>query len=900
MFARKLTRGERVDTYIDAVMKLQEDLVTLGFALEDSELARLLLTNALEVFPDLSNELVGARLKRTVLEVGRVRGRLLVREQEENMRGPQGSHNPMTFQAGNPSAPAHDGSRVLQLLNDHSPTRPHDNRGGKPTGRRFPAQQGHRRSVRSGMDRRPCAICNQLGHWYGECPRNNGQSHHRGRHSDHRNNGRGGRFRSGGRAGRQDQDATGPLELMVSMEAPSDCSVREGTEWCLDSGAQVNICSDLSCFTEVSTVCDGRVMRCANGSSVNVNQIGSVELFVVNERTGRREQRILPDVYYVPGAVANLISLDYMQSRLDYFLSMAHDQSACFMTKHAVSLKFEKVDGIYRIWSVRPRRKQCEVVCNAILRPNNKRAKQPMTVWHKRFAHASTETILDMVKQQAVRGLKSETKVNEDHACLPCIKGKTVRMTYKERRHRAKKPLQRFQVDVCTVNESTVEGFTAFLLVVDEYSRYKWLFLLKHKSEAKPHIIALVNRLHIKYRAKHWRVEEIHSDQGGEFDNTDLHEFGSLHGIAITTTNGYTPQENGIVERANGMVLPKLRSLLHMTNLPDSLWGEAALHMVHTLNVTATRVLQGRTPHELLSGERPDVSWLRTWGSLCYYHIASGSRKKKEKLSSRMGTAVLVGYSPSTNGYKVLDLESGGVSTHRGGNLVWAEDYTVGREYIEKLLANAYSHGDHQLPARAPLVPMQMQIEDVVRLDSVKESVLVRPGPTVAATQPVAEQLPRDEPVTVTQHGNEPTAASGAAPGEHDTVARHQVSRFGRKRKRNTRFNGFELNFVAPSKNRRKLQGPRYSLDPHDTSRLHARDVPIPRTYRMAMRSLYAAYWKAAMDEELESLRRHGVWIVVDRNSAGKAAVITNRWVFAVKKDEQGFVKRFKARLVIH
>ncbi|KAF4043029.1 gag-polypeptide of LTR copia-type [Phytophthora infestans] len=93
MFSRKLVKGERVDTYIDAVMRLQEDLVTLGFPLEDSELARLLLTNALEVFPDLSNELVAAHLKRSALEVGRVRGRLLAREQEENMRGPIGSRN---------------------------------------------------------------------------------------------------------------------------------------------------------------------------------------------------------------------------------------------------------------------------------------------------------------------------------------------------------------------------------------------------------------------------------------------------------------------------------------------------------------------------------------------------------------------------------------------------------------------------------------------------------------------------------------------------------------------------------------------------------------------------------------------------------------------------------------
>lgn len=67
-------------------MKPQDD-VTLGYEVDDPELARLLLTNSLEVFPDLSNKSVAARMKREVLEVGKVRGRLLAREQEETMRG---------------------------------------------------------------------------------------------------------------------------------------------------------------------------------------------------------------------------------------------------------------------------------------------------------------------------------------------------------------------------------------------------------------------------------------------------------------------------------------------------------------------------------------------------------------------------------------------------------------------------------------------------------------------------------------------------------------------------------------------------------------------------------------------------------------------------------------------
>lgn len=118
-------------------------------------------------------------------------------------------------------------------------------------------------------------------------------------------------------------------------------------------------------------------------------------------------------------------------------------------------------------------------------------------------------------------------------------------MSYKPRTSRAGTPLQRLQVDICTVNESTIDGCSSFLLVVDEYSRYKWIFLLRQKSEAKQHIEALVNRLHVRYRENGWRIEEVHSDQGGEFDNNILREFCGGQGIALTTTNAYTLKKMG-------------------------------------------------------------------------------------------------------------------------------------------------------------------------------------------------------------------------------------------------------------------------------------------------------------------------------------------------------------------
>lgn len=77
-------------------------------------------------------------------------------------------------------------------------------------------------------------------------------------------------------------------------------------------------------------------------------------------------------------------------------------------------------------------------------------------------------------------------------------------------------------------------------------------------------------------------------------------------------------------------------------------------------------------------------------------------------------------------------------------------------------------------------------------------------------------------------------------------------------------------------------------------------DIKIPNSYKQAKPSDQWAEWQAAMQEELSSLREHGTWQLVARENAKHQTVITNRWVYAVKRNAQRRIKRFNARLVVH
>lgn len=136
---------------------------------------------------------------------------------------------------------------------------------------------------------------------------------------------------------------------------------------------------------------------------------------------------------------------------------------------------------------------------------------------------------------------------------------------------------------------------------------------------------------------------------------------------------------------------------------------------------------------------------------------------------------------------------------------------------------------------------MLMQIEDVVKLDAVNESVLVQPAP-ISDTALVPDSA-RSTPSAAIAEVNGAAKSAGVnsssqnpAVADSDTVRRHPVPRSGRKRKRSSRLDGCEV-FCASTK---LVKAWLAELKvPH---RLHARDVPIPATYKQAIRSLLAAY----------------------------------------------------------
>ena len=100
-------------------------------------------------------------------------------------------------------------------------------------------------------------------------------------------------------------------------------------------------------------------------------------------------------------------------------------------------------------------------------------------------------------------------------------------------------------------------------------------------------------------------------------------------GIEYNPTAGYSPQSNGVAERMNRTLFDMACTMLDSSGAPLELWGEAVLAATHIRNRLPSRTLDGKTPHEAWTGQKPMIGHIRKWGCKVYRHINKKTGRKK-------------------------------------------------------------------------------------------------------------------------------------------------------------------------------------------------------------------------------------------------------------------------------
>ena len=110
-------------------------------------------------------------------------------------------------------------------------------------------------------------------------------------------------------------------------------------------------------------------------------------------------------------------------------------------------------------------------------------------------------------------------------------------------------------------------GESYFVTFTDDFTRYGYVYLLKHKHEVFQTFKVFQNEVENQLGKT---IKTIRSDRGGEYKSQEFLDHLENIGIVSQFTPTYTPQHNGVSERRNRTLLDMVRSMMSLATLPLS------------------------------------------------------------------------------------------------------------------------------------------------------------------------------------------------------------------------------------------------------------------------------------------------------------------------------------------
>src|SRR6266498_3557613 len=204
-----------------------------------------------------------------------------------------------------------------------------------------------------------------------------------------------------------------------------------------------------------------------------------------------------------------------------------------------------------------------------------------------------------------VRGVKDVT-FKKDKLCGACQARKQVANTHPHKNFMStSRLLELLHMDLFgPTSYKSIGGNLYCLLIVDDYSRYSWMFFLQKKSETMSIFKKFAKRAQNLFGNS---IVKIRSDNGIEFKNSHIDDYCDEHEIKHELSSTYTPEQNGVVERKNKTLITLARSMLDEYGTPERFWAEAINTACYASNRLYLHRLLKKTAYELLVGRKPNV-----------------------------------------------------------------------------------------------------------------------------------------------------------------------------------------------------------------------------------------------------------------------------------------------------
>lgn len=462
-----------------------------------------------------------------------------------------------------------------------------------------------------------CFSCGQIGHYASKCEKNHSKNKHQS----------------------------------FTMIAVAETGKLNKSMWYLDSGATAHMCNDKGLFTKF----EEHEERIALAGEHFLKAVGRGDVLIKSDDCEIKLQNVL----YSPELQANFISIS---KAVNQGLKATFTKSIAVITTKSgdIILKAVKIDGMFVVECRQER---------AFLMTEN--------LWHNRYGHLNYTSLKELYSKEMVKGMKIDQNTNKQK-CRSCMLGKIHTLPFpKESENSACEILEVIHTDVCgPMPIPSVGGSKYFLTFIDDKTRRIFVYFLKSKDE----VISKFREFQkLVERQTGKKIKELRSDNGGEYLNKEFDSYLKNIGIKRQLTVPYSPQQNGVAERANRTLVEMARTMMLHAGVDESLWAEAISTASYLRNRSPAKHLNNKTPYEAWYGKKPNIRHLRTFGSYC----VALNKTHKRKFENRGEEYIMVGYSLVSKAYRLYDKNQRKIIERR--DVIFDEDkFQVGEKELAK------------------------------------------------------------------------------------------------------------------------------------------------------------------------------------------------------------------------
>ncbi|KAJ9552762.1 hypothetical protein OSB04_016807 [Centaurea solstitialis] len=425
-----------------------------------------------------------------------------------------------------------------------------------------------------------------------------------------------------------------------------DCLITSYESWVIDTGSGNHICNHLQGFTRRKTLRKDRTnLRVGEGTPLIAEAVGSYSLSLPSGLVLE-----LDNCHYIPNMIKNVLSFDLLVDQGFYYkytykmISVFKDDIFYF--------KATPVNGLY---TVNLQDNSSEIYH---ISKRSKDIEDQTYLWHCRLGHINKKRVELLLKG----GFLGNFDYKPFDNCESSLSGKMTKQPFNSENERATDLLKIIHTDVCGPFSHVARGgYRYFITFTDDFSRYGYVYLMRHKSETFEKFKEYQNEVQ---NLLDKRIKFLRSDRGGEYLSDEFDNHLMECGIVSQLTPPYTPQMNGVSERRNRTLLDMVRTMMCHSSLPISFWGHALETAAHILKRAPTKSVE-KTPYELWKGKKPNISFLKIWG--CEVYV---KRPTSEKLKPKSDKCFFVGYPKTTVGYYFYNPEENKVFVARNGKFL--------------------------------------------------------------------------------------------------------------------------------------------------------------------------------------------------------------------------------------